>query len=169
MNAVGKTNFGRKLAAKLGLRCIDTDAAFRKLHGKEAEYIARHGWGQFREAEAKIVLSSLLPGKVVVVAGGAVEAPAVRTALKAKAAVIWIQAHPKKVGRHIRAAKRPRPEFAGGVPEEVAKKLLEERTPHYEEIADIRIHPGVPFQQFLPIAIAELLKFHARATTPSEQ
>jgi len=161
MNAVGKSSFGKRLASKLHLVRIDTDAVFKKQHGDQQQHIRQHGWEAFRAQEEEIVLASFRPGHVVVLGGGAVESKAVRCALKEKIAVIWLKASAPYVEKYIKAAKRPRPEFAKGTPKEVAKELLAKRDPHYQDIADIIIHEHIPFQQYLPFAIAEVNKYFA--------
>tara|TARA_Y100000310_G_scaffold204046_1_gene204329 strand:- start:1542 stop:2132 length:591 start_codon:yes stop_codon:yes gene_type:complete len=163
MNGVGKTRLGKRLASKLHLKRLDSDALFLKRHGDPKQYIKEHGWEAFRKLEEVIILNALKPGHLVVLSGGAIESETVRNSLKQNAAVLWIHAHPKRVTKQIREAKKERPEFAGGAVEHVAKKLVGERDHLYQEVANITIHKNIPFNQFVPISIAELRK-HFRTT-----
>ncbi len=160
MNAVGKSNFGKRLANKINLNRIDIDQEFIKHHGVIKDYIAKNGETEFRKIETKLILESLKPGNLIVTGGGAVESPGVRSALKNRSAVIWIKAGKDKVKKHIAEAKKERHEFADKDPEAIASELLAKRNPLYEEVANITIHERVPFSQYLPIAIAELGKFY---------
>ena len=160
MNAVGKTSLGKRLASKIGLKRIDSDALFTREHGNPQEYIQKHGVEDFRKLEEEIIIDALNPGNLVVLGGGAIGSEAVRDELKKKAAVIWISAHPKRVARQIEQAKKERPEFSDGSLEEIAKKLTKERQDLYKDVATITINENIPFQQFVPIAVAELRKYY---------
>lgn len=159
MNGVGKSSFGKSLASQLGMKRIDTDTEFRKLHGKEQEYIDVHGWSSFRKAEENIVDKSLLPNHVVVLGGGAVESLAIRSSLKEKAIVIWIQAGKKRVHRQLKEANVTRPEFSKGITKATVQHLLDRRTPLYQEIAAVVLSPHLRFNQRVPTAVGLLKKF----------
>ena len=161
MNATGKSRFGKRLASKLGLKRIDTDTVLKKELGDLKSFIAKEGVEAFREKEMQLVLSSLEKGSLIVLSGGAIESHKVRAALKERSATIWIQAGLTKVTRNIEKAKRERHEFAEGSPSKIAAELLAQRNPLYQEVASITIHEGVRYQQFLPIAIAELRKYYS--------
>lgn len=160
MNAVGKSNFGKRLASKLKLNRVDIDQEFLKRHGVIKKFISKNGEKEFRKLETQIILESLKPGNLIVTGGGAVESDEVRSALKDKSAVIWIKAGKEKVKKHIAEAKKERHEFADKDPDQIASALLAKRNPLYEEVANITIQEQVPFSQYLPVAIAELKKFN---------
>ncbi len=159
MNGVGKTSFGKRLASTLGMKRIDTDQLFEKTHGNTHDYIAKNGWETYRVAEEKIVLQALRPNHVVTLSGGAVESPSIRAALKDRAVVIWIQAGPKRIHKHLERAKVARPEFADGLHHDAVKTMVEARNPHYEDVADIVLFPSTSYAQQLPVALRELEKF----------
>src|SRR5436190_1957416 len=115
MNGAGKSNFGKRLASALRWKRIDTDIVFRKLHGKEQDFIAEKGIDAFHSLEEKIICNSLLPGHVVVLSGGAIESEAVRSALKERAITLWLQSGHKRTHKHLTAAKVERHEFKEGV------------------------------------------------------
>lgn len=160
MNATGKSNFGKTLSAKLRLKRIDTDNAFTKKHGGIDSFITQNGIDAFRHAEAKLVLSSLKPGHLLVLSGGAIETKEIRIALKKKAAVIWLKSGKKRIVKNIRAAKRQRHEFAERSIEEAASDLLKIRNPLYEEVASIIIDENVKYSEYLSTATTQLQKFY---------
>lgn len=159
MNGIGKSNFGKRLASRLGMKRIDTDLEFRKTHGTEQQYIDTHGWDAFRNAEAEIVCRSLLPGHVVILGGGAVESPAVRAALKEHAKVLWIQAGHKRTHKNLKAANLERPEFKDGMTHAAVKTLLQTRNPHYQEVADVSLPPHVRYRDQVETAAGLLQRF----------
>ncbi|MDP7247399.1 MAG: shikimate kinase [Candidatus Peribacteraceae bacterium] len=162
MNAVGKSNFGKRLSSKLKLNRIDIDQEFIKRNGIIKDYISKNGEENFRKLESQIIIESLKPGNLIITGGGAIESDEVRSALKNKSAVIWIRAGKEKVKKHIAEAKKERHEFADKDPDVIASDLLAKRNPLYKEVADITIHERVPFSQYLTIAIAELGKFYKK-------
>lgn len=156
MNATGKSTFGKRLSAKLNLKRIDTDTECTKQVGDIRNFIEAQGLKAFRKLEEEVIASALLPGNLVVLSGGAIETPAVRTVLQSQAVVIWIQAGKARVVRNITMAKKARHEFAHGAPQKVAAALLKKRTPLYESVADIILDESLPYAQYLPAAIAKL-------------
>ena len=159
MNGAGKTNFGKRLASKLGMLFSDTDALFEKTHGNTHKFIEEHGWDAYRKEEETIVLGALEADHVVILSGGAVESPTVRARLKERAVVLWIQAHAKRIHEHLKRAKVARPEFADGIHREKVDSMLETRNPLYKEVANILLFPSTPFARQIPVALTELKKF----------
>lgn len=159
MNGSGKSVFGKRLASKLHWKRADTDTLFEQHHGDHHAYIEKHGWEKFRKEEGRIVLDALRPETVVILSGGAIESSAVRTALKEHATVIWLQASPKRLHRHLQRAKVTRPEFKEGLHRGRVASLAEARNPHYAALADITIPASVPFAKQVPTAIIALQRY----------
>lgn len=157
MNGVGKTKFGKKLASRLHMKAVDSDSTFRKIYGNESEFIERKGWEVFRNIEQDLIVELLKPGHVIILGGGAIEATLVREALN-HTTVIWMKAGIKRVTRHLKEAKRPRPEFHNINVKKRATELLEKRNPLYEEMASIIIDENIHFSQQVPVAIEKLKK-----------
>jgi len=159
MNGVGKSHFGKNLASKLRMKRIDTDTEFRKIYGKEQEYIDAHGCEAFRKMEEEIVCRSLLPNHIVVLSGGAIESAVIRAALQKRAIVLWIQAGHKRTHKNLKRANVERPEFKHGVSTGAVKTLLNLRNPLYEETADIALLPHIRFAEQVSVAIRLLRGF----------
>lgn len=162
MNGVGKSHFGKNLAAKLQRKCIDIDREFEKTHGDIHRFIESHGWEAFRKAEQELVPTWLEPAYVVVLGGGAIESPEVRRLLKEHAVVIWIQAGKKHVQRNLRVAKVERPEFKGRDMPAAVEELLRSRTPLYQEVADIPLFPYLRYSQQVSMALQLLERMPKR-------
>jgi shikimate kinase len=133
----GKSCVGRRLAARLGLDFIDSDAEFEAAAGCTiSDYFARYGEPAFREGERKVI-GRLLDGKPVILAtgGGAFVDVATRARIKETGLSVWIRADldlllKRTVGRDHR------PLLKQGDPREILGRLMEARYPVYGE-ADI--------------------------------
>ena len=90
----GKSTVGRRLAKRLGLPFIDTDAAIQNAAGyTPSEVFERFGEADFRDGERRLV-ARLVNGEVRVIAtGGDVFIdPASRIMLKERAITVWLDA-----------------------------------------------------------------------------
>ena len=90
----------------------------------------------FRRAEAEAVAEAAAwpEPAVIAAAGGAVLAPANRAALADAGTVVWLSATVATLlGRVRSGGHRP---LLGDDPEPVLRRLIEERTPLYESLAD---------------------------------
>lgn len=133
----GKTNMGRRLAARLDLPFHDSDAAFEQASGCTiAEYFAKHGEAAFRDGERRVI-ERLLDGPPCILAtgGGAFCDPATRSLIKQKATSLWLRADLELLVRRT-AGREHRPLLNQGNPREVLARLIEIRHPIYTE-ADI--------------------------------
>src|ERR1700761_8226686 len=111
MMGVGKSSIGRRLGARLGLPFIDADTEIEKAAGMSiADIFARHGEGDFRSGEARVI-ARLLPGgpQVPAIGGGAVMNPDTRAAIKAQAVSVWLSADFDVLMRRIAKRKNDRP------------------------------------------------------------
>ncbi len=133
----GKSCVGRRLAARLGMDFLDSDAEFEAAAGCAiSDYFARFGEAGFREGERKVI-ARLLDGPPVVLAtgGGAFIDPATRERIKRTGTSVWIRADldlllKRTVGRDHR------PLLKQGDPREILGRLMEARYPVYAD-ADI--------------------------------
>jgi len=133
----GKTNMGRRLAARLGLPFYDSDAEFETAAGCSiSDYFAKHGEPAFREGERKVI-SRLLDGPPCILAtgGGAFCDPETRAGIKAKALSIWLRAELDLLVRRT-AGRDHRPLLKQGDPRQILAHLIEIRHPFYSQ-ADI--------------------------------
>ena len=106
----GKTNIGRRLAARLHLDFIDADAEIEAAAGESIEEIfRRHGEAVFRDGERRVI-ARLLDGPVHVLAtgGGAFMDPRTRALIRERATSIWLHAELEELVRRVsRRTDRP--------------------------------------------------------------
>lgn len=132
--AAGKTSLGKRLARELEIDFVDSDALFVRRHGQIADFFAAHGEPEFRRIEAEIIAEELSRkgASILALGGGAVLHPETRRRL-ADHPVILLMTTQNAVLRTANLAKRPLlrddPEAWG--------RILAERKPLYEEVADV--------------------------------
>jgi len=136
----GKSTVGRRLARRLDLPFVDSDAAIEDAAGLSAgEVFQRYGEADFRDGERRLV-ARLVDGPVRVIAtgGGAYVNDQTRKLLNDRAITVWLDAPVDLLAE--RTARRPetRPMLKDGDRTETLAKLIEQRRPSYAE-AHIRI------------------------------
>ena len=132
----GKSNVGRTLAGRLGLKFIDLDEEITRLAKASIEKIfAEQGESEFRRLERKAVAGVLpVPGQVIATGGGVVIDPLNRELLRRHSCVIWLKASVKTILDRFRASHgKPRPLLAVADPEAEIVRLLAERETFYRE------------------------------------
>ena len=138
----GKSTVGRRLAKRLGLPFVDSDAAIEDAAGySAAEIFERYGEADFRDGERRLV-ARLINGEVRVIAtgGGAFVDPRTRSLLKERAITIWLDA-PVEVLADRTARRDTRPLLRNGDPKRTLERLAKERGQSYAE-ADIHVKSG---------------------------
>ena len=135
--AAGKTRIGKRLAKRLGLPFVDTDAVVVAQHGPIPGIFAEHGEPYFRELERAAVAAAVSDGGVVSLGGGAVTDAATR-ALLTRHPVVFLTVSPEAVSRRIGGTGRPL--LTGDDdPLERWRRIFEERRGWYEEVADLTV------------------------------
>ena len=139
---VGKSTVGRRLAKRLGLPFVDSDAAIEDASGfPAAEVFERYGERDFRDGERRLV-ARLVEGEVRVIAtgGGAYIDPTTRKLLNERAITVWLDA-PIDILTERTSRRDTRAQLRNGDPKAVLEKLSKERRPSYEE-AHIHVKSG---------------------------
>jgi shikimate kinase len=131
---VGKTTIGKKLAKRLDLPFIDTDAVITKTHGDIADIFERSGEQAFREIESETLLPLLADLSVISTGGGAVLNERTREAL-ALATVVYLSTDGKHIASRLRGGNRPL--IKNGVAD--WRQIYNSRRPLYEQVADITV------------------------------
>src|ERR1700679_2929074 len=94
MMGAGKSVVGRRLATRMALPFIDSDAEIESAAGMSiAQFFERYGEQEFREGERRVI-TRLLAGPVCVLStgGGAFMDDATRALLHEKAISVWLKA-----------------------------------------------------------------------------
>ena len=139
---VGKSTVGRRLARRLGLPFVDSDAEIEDAAGcSAAEVFERFGEQDFRDGERRLV-ARLVDGAVRVIAtgGGAYVDPNTRRLLNERAITVWLDA-PVQILAERTSHRNTRPLLRNGDPKAVLQKLSDERRPSYEQ-AHIHVRSG---------------------------
>lgn len=138
----GKSTVGRRLARRLGLPFVDTDAAIEDAAGfSAAEVYERYGEDDFRDGERRLV-ARLIDGQVRVIAtgGGVFVDPRTRQLLNQRSITVWLDA-PVDVLASRTSRRDTRPMLRNGDPKGTLERLAKERRPAYSE-AHIRVTSG---------------------------
>lgn len=138
----GKSTVGRRLAKRLGLDFIDTDAAIEDAAGlSAAEMFERYGEADFRDGERRLV-ARLVDGQVRVIAtgGGVFVDPRTRKLLNERAITVWLDA-PLDVLADRTARRDTRPLLRNDDPKGTLERLASERGPLYAE-AHLHVRSG---------------------------
>lgn len=164
--AAGKTSLGKRVARELGIPFVDTDAVFVRQHGVITEFFATHGEAEFRRLEADVIESELsAPGsRIVALGGGAVITERTRRLLQDHPVVLLMTTQ-EAVLRTANLARRPLlrddPEAWG--------RILEERRPFYEEVADVTYRTDRATKEQLARRVAQWARGYARTQSEKEQ
>jgi shikimate kinase len=140
----GKTTVGQILARLLGGECVDTDELVAQRAGRSiAEVFAAEGEAGFRKRESQAVREVMeKPPVVISVGGGAVLHQQNVDMLRAVAVLVWLTAPAEVLYQRIStdpatASSRPPLTDQSGVEE--IRRLLAERSPHYQRASDFQI------------------------------
>jgi shikimate kinase len=131
---VGKTTVGKKLAKRLEMQFVDTDAVITKNHGDISEIFATQGEPAFRELESDTLVPLLAGPCVISTGGGAVLHERTREAL-ALATVVYLSTDGKHIASRLRGGNRPL--IKNGIAD--WRQIYTSRKPLYEQVADITV------------------------------
>src|SRR5881398_2140836 len=129
---VGKSTVGRRLARRLGLPFVDSDAEIEDAAGySAAEIFERFGERDFRAGERRLV-ARLIDGKVRVIAtgGGAFVDPTTRCLLNERAITVWLDA-PVDILAERTSRRDTRAQLRNGDPKGTLERLANERRQSY--------------------------------------
>ena len=162
MMGAGKTTVGRRLAAKLGRRFVDSDEEVEKAAGMTIEEIfAAHGEADFRAGEVKVIARLLKDESIVLgTGGGAFINPETRALVKATALSVWIKADFDLLFQRV-SRRSNRPLLKTANPRETLQKLIDARYPIYAE-ADITVVSRDVPQDQVASELIEALADHLR-------
>ena len=131
---VGKTTIGKKLAKRLSLEFVDTDALIIQKHGEIPAIFESEGESVFRNYEEQALREALSEVRVIATGGGAVLSGTNQRLLE-NATVIYLSTS----GLHMksRLENGNRPLLKNGIAD--WKAIYEERRPLYERLATFEI------------------------------
>jgi len=160
---VGKSTVGRRLARRLNLPFVDSDAAIEDAAGlSPAEVFERYGEQDFRDGERRLV-ARLIDGDIRVVAtgGGAFIDPRTRELLNERAITIWLDA-PLDILTERTSRRDTRAQLRDGNAKETLERLGNERRASYEQ-AHIHVKSGAGAHKDVVEAIIRALNDYLEA------
>ncbi len=137
MMGVGKSSVGVCIAERTGRMWYDTDVVITDRHGRISDIFEFYGEAHFRSLETEIVRElSERDGLVISTGGGLVLKPENNEMLKRNGKIFFLRATFETLLKRVRADEtRPLLKNTGKTAETLGK-LLAERTPVYEHVAD---------------------------------
>jgi shikimate kinase len=136
---VGKSTVGRRLAKEMERPFADADEQVELRAGMAIPAIFRTGGeDEFRRLETEVLADlTARPHPLVIAAGGgAVSRGQNRELLAPRCFVVWLRASAEFLAERTDAAHRPLLANAAAGAEATLRRLLDERTPFYEGVAD---------------------------------
>jgi shikimate kinase len=132
------------VARELGWSWLDTDELVETAAGMSiAEIFSRQGEAGFRSREQQAISQVIsLDGQVVALGGGAIIDEANRELLQGTGPIVWLTASVATILARLEtdpATASRRPALSQQGTREEIEQLLDERTPVYEESADLVI------------------------------
>ncbi|QPH53938.1 shikimate kinase [Pontivivens ytuae] len=135
----GKTSVGRRLAARLGLPFVDSDAEIEEAAGQSIPQIFETlGEPAFRDGERRVIARLLAgPPSVIATGGGAWMDAETRALVREGATSVWLKATVATLAGRVKD-KPGRPLLHGKDVHAVLTQLAEQRYPVYAE-ADLTV------------------------------
>lgn len=138
--ASGKTTVGLKLAKAFSMPFFDSDEVIEQRNGVPISTIFDiEGEEGFRAREMEVIEELTAKDRIVLsTGGGAVIKQKNRQSLCARGFVVYLRVSASTILKRTCKDKK-RPLLQGDNPEQMIKEILQQRTPLYEEIADLII------------------------------
>ena len=140
----GKTAVGKRLAARLQRRFVDTDHLLEERQGiRISDLVESHGWNHFRAREKRIIEEISKQDQLVIApGGGAVLETENVMALKKNGLIVWLKAKGQVLLNRMKRDPRTlsqRPTLTGKGTLEEIEEVMAFRRPFYEWAADLQI------------------------------
>lgn len=136
MMGSGKTALGKRIAESFGYAWVDSDQVIEARYGSISSIFQTCGEDYFRQVESEIIEELAKKEQLVLsTGGGALLLERNQTAVKKTGKVLFLRATKETLVSRLQGDKN-RPLLQGVALEEKIERLLSERTPVYERIAD---------------------------------
>ena len=143
MMGAGKTTIGKLLSNKLGYDFIDLDKIIEEKSGVKINTIFEiEGESGFRDRELQVLSDSLEnDNKVIISTGGGIVTHEKSRAqlIKHKALIIYLKANLQTLCNRLKN-DNSRPILNVDDKEQVIERILEEREPYYQDLADMDVN-----------------------------
>ena len=140
----GKSTVGRRLAARLKMRFVDTDDLIEERQGNPiSDIVKSHGWGHFRKLERNTIEEISKEDHLIIApGGGAVLDTDNVKALRGNGFVSWLKADKQTLLKRMNqdpGTNTRRPTLTGKGTSEELKEVMSLREPIYERVSEIQI------------------------------
>ena len=139
MMGAGKTTIGIKIAELTGRRWYDTDGCIVDKHGKISDIFEYYGEAHFRKLETEIVKElSQKDGLVISSGGGLVLKKENNELLQRNGKIVFLRATVETLAKRLKVdGERPLLQTSTESIRQRLERLLKERMPVYEHVADL--------------------------------
>ena len=165
LTGVGKTSIGKRLAARLDMPFLDTDAEVsRQCNLSIAELWERHGEASFRRLEEEAVQTAgeRVTPTIVATGGGAILSDASRSMMRTTGLVSWITMDLDYLADSL-ASKKRRPVLDGDLRTRLGD-LMEHRRELYASVSDWTVDATNRAKDDVAAELAE--RWHDRRIPP---
>lgn len=138
MMGAGKTTIGIKIAEITGRRWYDTDGLIVDKHGKISDIFEYYGEAHFRKLETEIVKELVKQDGLVISTGGGLVLKTENNALlQENGKIVFLRATLDTLSKRLKVdGERPLLQTSTENIRQRLERLLRERTPVYEHVAD---------------------------------
>ena len=138
MMGAGKSTIGIKIAELTGRRWYDTDGVISDRHGKISDIFEYYGEAHFRKLETEVVKELSAQDHLVISTGGGLVLKTENNAvLKTNGKIVFLRASLETLNKRLIVdGTRPLLQASTESISDRLKRLLDERTPVYEHVAD---------------------------------
>jgi len=167
MMVAGKSAVGRKLAARLGLPFIDSDAEIEAASGMTiSAFFEKHGEAEFRKGERRVIARLLQgPPAILSTGGGAFMDAETRALIHEKAISVWLKADLEILVKRA-ARKEDRPLLQGGDMRTRLQTLLTAREPVYATADITVVSDEGPIDDMIERVLNALDAYHKEGASP---
>lgn len=139
-SGVGKSMIGKMLASRKDLEYLDIDDRVEKKENKSiADIFKENGEEYFRSAENYVLSHEVKQGSIVSLGGGIIQSIDNRHLIKSTGRVIYLRAKASTIYKNLKDEYKSRPLLKNDYSIFTIEKLLDERRPYYEELANFII------------------------------
>lgn len=138
MMGAGKTTIGIKIAELTGRRWYDTDGVIVDKHGKISDIFEYYGEAHFRKLETEVIKDLVKMDNLIISTGGGLVLKSENNALlKENGKIIFLRANYETLSKRLIVdGTRPLLQSSTENLADRLARLLKERTPIYEHVAD---------------------------------
>lgn len=138
MPGSGKSTIGRLLAARTGLRFVDSDEHIESRAGATLqEIVDSRGFLALRQMDEQVILELPLKGCVLATGGSVIYSPRALQRLRAAGPIIWLRVPLDALQARVAAAP---PRGIANPPDMTLDQVLAEREPLCQAAADLTVN-----------------------------